>query len=503
MVWRDERWECVREESQPLPASESSPPYQGGARGEIKRTDSERDSLPAVDPLSHPDLAETVRHILVGVKSQPVFVSISSSDVLLKWVELPDAVPQANAELQNLAIETALENENYIPISLDSAAYDFQLLTPTTLLMGWMRKGKLVSFFDQLAGVDLVYLNPQSVTVANQLLSHGSDRMCGVHVDGAMCDLVVVDSGELCFGRSFFFENPTQLWRTVRQSLTNCPNPTGNPLKRIVLLHSSASSESPPPWQGGARGGLVTDHWSQATGTAVEVTESTFDWHTALLKPIEWQMVSKQHFTGHWSQATGTAFRLNLLAPVLTEKALQQKIRRKRRLMQAIPIAAMLLLAGANVKLYDWIGSKHKRIDGLRLERAEMKRLQTETESLGEQYAAHENALTQLAWEERQFPPLAERLVQIANRSPASIRLTEIKTVAQPQSTKAQADFDARKVLMVVGVAPGQAEINVFRAALVTQGQFASVRQVKTEPTLIAGDRWLEFTFALSSAEGE
>ena len=78
----------------------------------------------------------------------------------------------------------------------------------------------------------------------------------------------------------------------------------------------------------------------------------------------------------------------------------------------------------------------------------------------------------------------------------------EIKTVAQPQSTKARADFDARKVLMVTGVAPSQAEINAFRAALVTQAQFSSVRQVKTEPTLVSDERWLEFTLALSSAEG-
>ena len=513
MVWRGGRWACVREDSQPLPASESSPPYQGGARGGIKRTNSERDSLPAVDSLSHPALADTVRQVLVDVKSQPVLVSISSGDVLLKWVELPYAVPQATTELQKIAIETALENENYIPISLGSATYDFQLLTPTTLLMGWMRKQQLTSLSEQLAGVELAYLSPQSVTVANHLLSYGSGRMCGVHVDGAMCDLAVVDSGELCLGRSFFFENPTQLWRTVRQSLANCPNPTGNPLKRIVLLHSTASSESPSPWQGGARGGLVTDHWPQATGTAVEVTESTFDWHIALLKPIQspvssglWSVPSKN--TGHWrldtgTASTGTAFRLNLLAPVLAEKAAQLKLRRKRQLMQAIPITAMLLLAGANVKLYDWIGSKHERIDGLRSDRAEVKKLQAENESLGEQHAAHEKAFAQLAWGKREFPPLAERLVKIANCSPASVRLTEIKTVAQPQSTKACANFDARKVLMVVGVAPGQTEINAFRASLVTQAEFSSVRQVKTEPTLVDGDRWLEFTLALNSAEGE
>ena len=56
---------------------------------------------------------------------------------------------------------------------------------------------------------------------------------------------------------------------------------------------------------------------------------------------------------------------------------------------------------------------------------------------------------------------------------------------------------------MVVGVAPGQTEINAYRAALVTQAEFFSVRQVKTEPTLVDGNRWLEFTLALNSTEGE
>ena len=479
MVWSSGRWSCVESDSRQLASDDA-----------------------VSDPLSYPELADAVRELLSGIKSKPVSISISSSDILLKWIELPDAIPQVDAQLQDQAIKTLLENETYIPIALDEAAYDFQLLSPTTLLIGWMRKRGLASFIKALSGVELVYLSPQPVTVANQLLPYGPERMCGVHVDGSMCDLAVVDSGELCLGRSFFFGDPAQLLRTIRQSLANCPNPTGNPLKRIVLLNSTASSESPPPWQGGARGGLVTGHWSQVTGTAVEVTESTFDWHTALLKPIQWQMVSKKHFTGHWSQATGTSFRLNLLAPVLAERAAQQKLKKKRQLMQAIPIAAMLMLAGANVKLYDWVGSKHAHIDGLRADHAEVKRLQAETKSLGEQYAAHEKALTQLAWGESHLPPLAERLILIANRSPASIRLMEIKTVAQPQSTKARADFDARKVLMVTGVAPSQAEINVFRAALVTQAQFSSVRQVKTEPTLVSDERWLEFTLALSSAEG-
>lgn len=450
MVWSSGRWSCVQSDSRQLTADDA-----------------------ISDPLSFPDLADVVRELLADAKSKPVFVSLSSSEILLKWIELPNAIPQADPRLQDLAVKTLLENETYIPIALGGAAYGFQLLSPTTLLIGWMRKGRLVSFFEQLAGVDLIYLSPQSVTVANQLRLYGSNRMCGVHIDGAMCDLAVVDSGELCLGRSFFFADASQLLRTMRQSLANCPNPRETPLTRIVLFRGSSV--------------LTADQVAEQFG--IEVTESSFDWAAAQLKPV------------HESGRTDS-IRLNLLAPVLAEKALQQRRRRKRRLMQAIPIAAMLMLAGANVKLYDWIQSKHENIRTMRLDRSEMKRLQAETESLGERYAAHQKSLAQLAWGERQFPPLAERLVQLANRIPVSVRLTEIKTVAQPQSTKGRADFDVRKVLLVAGVAPSQAEINAFRAALVTQSQFASVRQVKTEPTLIDGNRWLEFTLALSSVGG-
>ncbi|MDE0185706.1 MAG: hypothetical protein OXP71_09645 [Candidatus Poribacteria bacterium] len=451
MVWGSGRWTCVQSDSRQLTADDA-----------------------ISDPLSYPDLADVVRELLADAKSKPVLISLSSSEILLKWIELPNAIPQADPQMQNLAVKTLLENETYIPIALGGAAYDFQLLSPKTLLIAWMRKGRLVSFFEQLAGVDLIYLSPQSVTVANQLLWYGSNRMCGVHIDGAMCDLAVVDSGDLCLGRSFFFGDASQLLRTIRQSLVNCPNPRDAPLTRIVLFRGSSV--------------LTANQLAEQFG--VEVTESSFDWAAALSKPMQ-------------ESGRADSIRLNLLEPVLAAKTLQQKLRRKRRLMQAIPIAAMLMLAGANVKLYDWIQSKHANIHTMRLDRSAMKRLQAETESLGERHAAHQKSLAQLAWGKRQFPPLAERLVQLANPIPASVRLTEIKTVSQPKSSKARADFDARKELLVVGVAPSQAEINAYRAALVTQSQFASVRQVKTEPTLIDGNRRLEFTLALTSVEGE
>ena len=51
-------------------------------------------------------------------------------------------------------------------------------------------------------------------------------------------------------------------------------------------------------------------------------------------------------------------------------------------------------------------------------------------------------------------------MVQIANKIPTSVRLTEIKTLPPPRTAKAYVAFDARQTLLLVGVASAQAEID-------------------------------------------
>ena len=452
--------------------------------------------LPAVDgvndPLSHPALPEAVSQLLAGVKSSKVFVSLSTSEALLKRIDLPDAIPDAEPALQRLAVENVLAGENHIPVPLNAAAYDFHLMSPTALFITWMRKKALASFCERFPNV--VYVMPQPVAVANQLLVEfgGSERICGVYVEGSQCDLAVVDAGstdrtgraigtQLYFGRSFLVEDSAQLWRTVQQNLANCPNPSGAALKRIVLLHSTDSRQGGAGGQAPENSASNTGDWQLADGTAsqlgVEVTQAKFDWASSLLNE--------------------TGFRLNLLNPLLAERAAARKLKRKRLLTRLIPIAACLLLLGANVKVFDAAQSTSDRIDALRLEAARVKTLKTETKSLQDQHAAHEKAIEQLAWSERRFPPLAERLTQIANQRPEGVKLTEIKTVPMPKKAKAH---DAREALLVAGVAPVQSAIDAFRAALGKCPEFVSVRQVKTEQTLIDAERRLEFTLALESS---
>ena len=440
MIWRGGNLECVHEDSLPLPAVD-----------------------PMVsDPLSNPALEDTVGRLLCGIKRRRVFVSISSSEVLLRRIELPEAVPEAAAEVQRSAIKTVLENEDYIPVSLDSAAYDFHLMSAATLLVGWMRNGKLASLAEQFS--EMVYLTPGPVTLANQLFSEGSKRVCGVHVDGEFCNLVVVEAGELCFGRSFFVGSPDQLGGAVQQNLDSC----GVTLERIVLFGSVPES--------------MCEQLSGQLG--VEVTRTAFDWQTALMNTIR----------------NGAGISLNLLAPALAERAAARRSKRKRLVKRMVPVAALLALLGANAWLYDAIESGRERIDALRRETARVKTLASKTKSLQGRYDTLEKPLAQLAWGERRFPTLADRFAHIADKRPSAVRLTEIKTVPPPRGAKALADFDARRVLILVGVAPAQKGIDAFRAALVTQSEFSSARQVKTEQITIAGERWLEFTLALESS---
>ena len=445
MVWRDGGWRCVREDSTPLP------PVDG-----------------AGDPLSHPALADSVCGLLSGAKRRQVYVSISSSEVLLRRIQLPDAVPKAAAEVQRAAIKTVIENEDYIPVSLESAAYDFHLMAPGTLLVGWMRNGKLASVSEHLP--ERAYLTPQCVTLANQILSQysRSERICGVHIDGGFCDLVVLEAGEFCFGRSFYVADTAQLVEAVRGSLGACPNPTAAALERIAL-------------SGDASGSIAGQ---LAAALKVEVTEAGFEWHTALMGAIR----------------NGAGIRLNLLAPAHTERAAERRSKRTQLLKRMIPAAAILALLGANAWLHGAIESAHNRIGGLRREAARVETLASETKSLRKRYGTLEKPVAQLAWGDRRFPALADRLVHIANQRPKAVQLTEIKTVPLPRGAKAQSAFDARRVLILVGIAPAQAEIDAFRAALVVQAEFSSVRQVKTEQVTVIGERRLEFTLALESS---
>ena len=429
------------------------------------------------NPVSHPQLVGMIGKLLQGQKPHKLYVSLSSDFVLLKSIQLPEPIPDVAADLQRRAIETTLEAENHIPVPLDAAAYDYHLSSSSALLVGWMRQDGLASVVDALrgAGVELVYLTPQPVLLANRLIAEygGAERVCGVHVDGDRCDLAVVEGAEVYGGRSFEIEDPAHLWESVRQTVDNCPNPNGMPMTRLVLFQAySQNRERASPL-------------SVPTGVFdCEVTAATFDWAEVLIAPIE----------------NSDGIGLNLLKPLLLKQRRHRKQLTKRWLWRGLPIAVGLLLLLANLYLFNAVEGKQYRIDQLRDVQVKAKQLQTKTELLTTEHRAIEKALTQLAWGERRYPPLAKRLVQIAECIPATVQLTEIHTLPPPR--KPSSSFDIRQTLRLIGLAKVQSEIDAFRIALLTQIEFSVVKQVKTEPTLIKGKRGLEFTLLLISVKG-
>lgn len=414
-------------------------------------------------------VVEPVRNLLSGLKSQTVFVSISSNEVLLKRVEMPTAVPNADAESQNAAILTALEHENHIPVSLNAVAYDFHLMTKTDLLVGWMRKGILYHLNKELneSGIELAVLTPQPVVLANQLLTESTSpgRVCGICIDEGACDLVVIEADAVYLGRSFSIEKNDVL-KTVTQTLANCP------VKRIVLF------------QGERDICIDAKELTEALGTDdCEVMTTTLDWANALCRPI----------------LRNEGIAMNLLAPIHAQQNALTKQRRKQRLMQLTPIATVLLLLCANVTLFYEVDKKKDRLNALHQKREQVKTVQAKTESLQTEYAAETDALAQLRWGAQSPPPLAKRFAQIAEKIPMTVQLTEIKTVPPPRGAKGYVQFDARKTLLLIGEANAQSEIDAFRVALLTQPEFTTVRQIATEPISRAGEKRLLFTLQLAS----
>lgn len=425
------------------------------------------------NPLQDAALVETINDLLKGRKRKLV-VSISSNEVLLKWIKLSQALPEASLEKQHLAIETMLAAENHIPVPLDEAAYDFHLCSPVSLLMGWMRQRALPSLTRALkqTQIELVHLTPQPVLLANRLieLSGAGERVCGIYINGYQCDLAVVEGKEIYGGRSFEIQQDGQahsLWESIQQTVDNCPNPNGTSLTRLFMFQAGDSALSVP------------DGLFDCKGQA-----ATFDWAEMLVGSME--------------RSAGIG--LNLLSPLRTKIDTEQRKQTKQRLWRMIPIAMALLLVAVNMWLFYKGESRQKRIDLLRSDHASAQRLQTKIESLKNEHRTITEALGQLTWGGVKFPPLAERLVQVAQCIPKAVQVTEIQTLPPPRNSKQH--FDARQTLRLIGLAKKQPDIDAFRAALLMQSVFSAVRQVKTEQTLIKGERRLEFTLLLESVKG-
>ncbi|MCZ6677974.1 MAG: pilus assembly protein PilM [Candidatus Poribacteria bacterium] len=381
------------------------------------------------DPFHHPNLAQTVRELLMelSVRQKRVLLSIPGDGVLLKCSQIP-AFEHADASLRIQAIEADLPNQ--ISLALEEAAYDWTIVNPTqaapNLLTVWTRKESLVSLISQLKAVDITPLSvvPSSIHFANQLLSlaSSSQKICGIQTDGREVDLVVIEDGQLIGGRSFLLD--TNLWQTLKRSLA----PYQADLQRIVLFHPTSSDR------------LTPEQVQRHLGIACEIHSTGDNWAGALLN-------------GYLGDSGGIS--INLLKPILRQEDESRRQRQRHQAKRVAPIAVAIGLMLGNLGV--WHGSEATRLQIEQLQQVEERanRLKAQRTSMHRKKETLKKQLAALAWGARDFPPLAERLVKIAAAIPKPVRLTEIRTLEPPRSLKNPwISMPARRCCWLGGLTP-------------------------------------------------
>jgi hypothetical protein len=429
----------------------------------------------------HPALSQGIQSLLKELSLKPAraLASISGNAVLLKRIQTP-AFENANSA----QLEQAMAHEipNHISVPIDQAAYDTALMkqtrTANQFLLAWMRKKPLASLAEQLEDIGLTPLcvTPSLAALTNQLLFNEdcSQRICGVQVNGDDLDLVVIEDGQFMGGRSLSvgqIANSAALWRTLKQSLSAIPDGNQTGIQRVLVFQRDALF------------------------SAQEI-ETQLGVETCEIRPLadEWAMALQRSYTRR------EGLPLNLLKPLLDERADEKRRRQKERLKRLIPLVATLGLVAANVGLWRAAESTRSRIETLhgKLDAVQVKVRQTK--NLRETQTALEKQIAELSWGERRFPSLSIRLQRIAEAIPGTVRLTEIKTLEPPRGAKERRTFDARETLLLTGLARSQEEIDAFRVALTTAAEFSSVRQIQTDQMTIKDQPWLTFTLALHSS---
>jgi hypothetical protein len=437
------------------------------------------------DLFHRPGTAKAVRECLQALPAsgKRVLLTIPGAGVLLKRVEMP-AFSLATAAQRDAAID--LELPDHISIPLETATYDWAVMNESAeiseLLIVWMRKSPLTALVDQLEqiGVQPIYALPSSLVVADQLLQYTavSQRRAGVCFDGNQVELAVVEDGQIMGGRSFAIpDSAPALWRMVEQSLASIPNPNAATLEQITQFDAAdVAALSLTPEQ--VMQQLDIPHFNR--------TALGNEWASSLVR-------------GYLRKGVA----INLLKPLLEQKADARKQRRTQAMKQFLPFATTLGMVLANLVFWQASQSTQNRVEELRQIHDTAQIKSQAIPSLKKVQDVLDDQLAVFAWTERSFPVLSHRLKIIAESIPKSVRLTTVKTDTPPRSPKGRSAFDAREKLLLIGLATSQAEMDKFRVALIQHGAFDTVRQIKTEPTTFGGERWLQFTFSLVSQPSE
>ena len=428
----------------------------------------------------------------LDVKVKQVVTSFSSSDMIVKIVNLPTL--QSPEELPQLM---AYELEHQLPIPLSEAACDyhiiptpewedeqFQHLDNTTVLLAAVRRNRLN---DHLALMENTGVFPKAVIpsflmflnalFASPLLSpHEAGFIGAVNLSASVVDVVVVEHGVLSFARSFAnrAETPYDLLRELQNTLRDFLQPTGkNQLEKLLIV----TEDSALPF-----------HLSMEN-----LTE-------ALAFPHCEHKVMENRFAlglvaGHLNMPH--ALSLNLLKPLLNEQRAKEKRARKERALRFGPLVAMLVLVVAAVFLLNQTNAAQKKLAEAKTAQQLFKKKVNEKEDLAKLSGKFSRQIEALCWIDAGYPSLSYRLYQVAMSIPQKVWLKEVSTPPQPKRKKRE--IPVMDTLIVTGHAFSQADIDDFMQQLRELSCFSEIRQDNTEERTMNKQKVLLFQLSLHS----
>ena len=142
-----------------------------------------------------------------GIKSRKVVASLPESKLFTRVIELP----QMNEK--ELASSLEYEAERYIPFPLDSAVFDFEVVSKLKdeekmrVLLVASPENLTARYLDLLegAGLEVVALEPETVALVRSLVGAGDKAQVPtmvVSIGSSSTDLIITEGGKIRFTRS-------------------------------------------------------------------------------------------------------------------------------------------------------------------------------------------------------------------------------------------------------------------------------------------------------------
>jgi len=458
--------------------------------------------------LDTPMIAHKIKEVLseLDVKAKQIVTSLSSSDMIVKIMNLP---PIQNPE-EELPQLMEYELERQLPIPPSQAAYDYQLILPpeqiddapqqqdkTTVLLAAVRRNRLDDHLALMesAGVPLKSVMPSFLMFLNALFAsemlspHESGFTGAIRLEANVVDVVVVERGVLSFARSF------------------APSPLSSPRVRgderggdfLHELRNTLRDFLPPTGQ------------HKLEKLLIVTEDESLPFHLTIERLVEALAFPHcEHKVMQDGFALGLAagylniqqtLSLNLLKPLLKEQYAKEKIDRRKRVLRFGPIGAMLALAAAAIILFNQTEIAQKKLTEAKEAQQIFEQKVNEKQDLENLHSKLSRQIEVLRWVDAGYPSLAYRLYQLAMSTPQNVWLKEVNTPPQPKRIKKE--IPVMDALIVTGYAPSQADIDDFIRQLRKRSCFLEVQQDNTEERTMDKQKVLLFQLSLKSEQGD